>query len=74
MKPYIDVRPEVSTKYELFAINLRKELNNKDGHEICIVKRNGIWYEINDTKVRKIYYDDYKLKNIDGLFYKKVDS
>jgi len=56
--------------YELFAINIRFGSTANYGHEICQVKRNDKWYEINDTR-------GYQISNISyfdcsyGLFYKK---
>lgn len=57
-------------EYELFAINIRFGENEKFGHEICQVKRNGNWYEINDTNATQIhsFHHDYSY----GLFYKKI--
>ena len=42
--------------------------NNR--HELCQVKRNGQWYEINDTMVKKINSTSYFDRSY-GLFYKK---
>ena len=61
----------INTKYEyeLFAINIRFGQSIDSGHEICQVKRNGIWYEINDTsayKRNKTYNN-----NSYGLFYQR---
>ena len=56
--------------YELFAINIRFGRNADFGHEICQVKRNGFWYEIDDWNsklIKKPSYYDYSY----GLFYKK---
>ena len=56
--------------YELFAINIRFWSTANFRHEICQVKRNGKWYEINDTR-------GYQISNISNydcsyrLFYKK---
>ena len=59
--------------YELFAINIRLGSTINFGHEICQVKRNGNWYEINDTLTTKIdttsYYDSSY-----GLFYRKINK
>ena len=71
MKEYIDKSINVDcTEYELFAVNIRFGSTVNFGHEICQVKRNGKWYEINDTEGHEIF----KLSNFDssyGLFYKK---
>ena len=58
------------TEYELFAINIRFGRSANFGHEICQVKRNGQWYEINDSYGKKI---DNPSKNDSsyGLFYRK---
>ena len=56
--------------YELFAINIRFGRTADFGHEICQVKRNGCWYEIDDWNsklIKKPSYYDYSY----GLFYKK---
>ena len=70
MNNYIDKTLSVeSTSYELFAINIRFGQSIDSGHEICQVKRNGIWYEINDTsayKRNKTYNN-----NSYGLFYQR---
>ena len=55
------------TKYELFAVSIKL---GKFGPEICHIKKNKNWYEIDDIfidKKRKDYYSD-----IYGLFYKKI--
>jgi ubiquitin C-terminal hydrolase len=71
MSPYLDASlKSTNAKYELFAINIRLGNTKNYGHEICQVKRNGIWYEINDTFGKKIN----SISNFDssnGLFYKK---
>ena len=59
MNNYIDPNLKVdNTKYELFAINIRYGRTANFGHEICQVKRDGIWYEIN-----------YKTGNISFIIY-----
>ena len=73
LRYYIDHSLNIHNKeFELYSINIRWGLNNNDGHEheICQVKRNGEWYEIDDTQVRKIHniYNDFN-KYIYGLFY-----
>ena len=71
MKKFLDKSVHLSnTKYELFAINIRFGKSTDFGHEICQVKRNNQWYEINDTQVKKrtCLYDD----NSYGLFYKRL--
>ena len=71
MKKYIDESLKIeNTKYQLFAVNIRLGKNINFGHEICQVKRNGIWYEINDLHFKKIK----NLSHFDssyGLFYRK---
>ena len=71
MKEYIDKSVKVdNTLYELFAINVRFGSTANFGHEICQVKRNGKWYEINDSngyEINEISYFDSSY----GLFYKK---
>ena len=67
MKSYIDNSIKVNnTTYELYAINIKMGENDKDGHEICRVKRKGIWYEINDTEIREI---KNPCKNFNGCIY-----
>lgn len=72
-KQYIDKNLYVDcTNYELFAINIRYGKTANFGHEICQVKRDGVWYEINDRNGNKIkntsHYDcSY------GLFYRKTN-
>ena len=71
MSEYIDKSsPVESTSYELFAINIRFGSTINYGHEICQVKRDGIWYEINDSSVKDIknsYFDSSY-----GLFYRRI--
>ena len=72
MKEYIDKSINVdNTLYELFAINVRFGSTANFGHEICQVKRNGKWYEINDSnghEINEISYFDSSY----GLFYRKI--
>ena len=71
MKQYLDNSIHLtSTKYELFAINIRYGSTRDFGHEICQIKRNGKWYEINDTKSYKKTNEHYK--NLYGLFYRRL--
>ena len=71
MNNYLDKSVYLTnTKYELFAINIRFGLSRDNGHEICQVKRNGQWYEINDTKIYK-KTRDYN-SNSYGLFYRRL--
>ena len=50
MKEYIDTSVNLgNSKYSLFAINIEFGKSNDFGHEIYQVKRNGQWYEINDS-------------------------
>ena len=71
MKYFINDRLKVhETVYELFAVNIRLDGNTNLGHEICQVKRNDLWYEINDTNVKRIA----RVSHFDcsyGLFYRK---
>ena len=73
MSDYIDESLSVeSTKYELFAINIRFGSTIDFGHEICQVKREGKWYEINDST-----FSDKKNSHFDssyGLFYRRIKS
>jgi hypothetical protein len=59
-----------STVFELFAISIIFGTTQNNRHEICQVKRNGQWYEINDTIVKKINSTSYFDRSY-GLFYKK---
>ena len=71
MKIYLDNSVNSArTKYQLFAINIRFGKTSDFGHEICQVKRNGEWYEINDTNVSKKTFDHND--NSYGLFYKRL--
>ncbi len=71
MNIYLDNSVSLTnTNYELFAINIRFGKTNDFGHEICQVKRNGEWYEINDIKAYK-KTNDYN-DNSYGLFYKRL--
>ena len=70
MRNYIDKSIiNINTNYELFAINIRFGNNRNFGHEICQIKRNGKWYEVNDT----ISYEKNISHNSNsyGLFYKR---
>ena len=73
---YIDVTIKDKNKqylYELFAINVRFGDTTNYGHEICVIKINNDWYEINDDVFKKIdnlnKYNQYSY----GLFYKKIN-
>ena len=74
LQQYIDKNLKVDcTNYELFAINIRLGKNVNYGHEICQVKRDGVWYEFNDRDGHEIkstsHYDcSY------GLFYRKTNN
>jgi ubiquitin C-terminal hydrolase len=72
MKDYIDSSLDIeNTEYELFAINIRFGKTANFGHEICQVKRNGKWYEINDRygeEIKNISHFDSSY----GLFYRKI--
>ena len=71
MKQYLDNSVNLtSTNYELFAINIRYGSTRDFGHEICQIKRNGEWYEINDTKSYK--KTNEHSKNLYGLFYRRL--
>ena len=74
LRNYIDNNLSVDcTEYELFAINIRYGSSAYFGHEICQVKRDGVWYEINDREGHKI---NYPLNNdcSYGLFYRKIKN
>ena len=73
MANYIDKNlSEKKTNYELFAINIRLGSSSNFGHEKCQVKRNGIWYEINDIKYDIISKPNSYYDSSYGLFYKKI--
>lgn len=70
-KKYLDNSINLrETKYELFAINLRYGTTRDFGHEICQVKRDGDWYEINDTEAYKRINEHNQ--NSYGLFYRRI--
>lgn len=73
-KKYLDnsIKYKINnTKYELFAINIRFGQTTSFGHEICQIKNNGSWYEIND---RSGYKRNKKHNDSSyGLFYKKIE-
>ena len=61
-KKYVENSLKVQKmKYELFIINIRFCENKKFEHEICQIKRNGNWFEINDINTTKIhsFHHDY---------------
>lgn len=75
MKKYIDNSVRLtSTKYILFAINIRFGKNDKEGHQICFIKRGDEkWYEVNDIKTRGVNIKElFNIYNgcIQGFFYK----
>lgn len=71
MKTYIDNSVNLpNTKYELFAINIRYGSTRDFGHEICQIKINFEWYEINDIKSYKREIEHNK--NSYGLFYRRL--
>jgi len=74
MRKYIDKNLMVDgTNYELFAINVRYGRTANFGHEICQVKRDGQWYEINDRYGKKIYNPSHNDCSY-GIFYRKKNS
>lgn len=74
MRKYIDRNLNVDcTDYELFAINVRYGRTANFGHEICQVKRDGQWYEINDRYGKKIYSPSHNDCSY-GIFYRKKNS
>ena len=71
---YIDQNLKINcTDYELFAINIRYGKSANFGHEICQVKRNGNWYEINDKNSKKISGPSHNDCSY-GLFYRKKNG
>ena len=70
LSPYIDINLKTdTTKYELFAKNIRFGSTKRYGHEICQIKIGGTWYEFNDDSAfeKRGEYNDCTY----GLFYKK---
>ena len=61
------------TEYELFAINIRYGKSANYGHEICQVKRDGVWYEINDRHGQRINGPSNEDSSY-GLFYRKAKT
>ena len=62
-------------EYELIAINIRLGKTANCGHEICQVKRNGYWYEINDNNYQQIRSPSYSYYDSSyGLFYRKMKN
>ena len=61
-----------STRYELFAINIRFGEIMGYGHAICLVKNKGKWFEYNDLNVKAIQNCQVYNNHIYGLFYKRV--
>ena len=71
---YIDQNLKINcTDYELFAINIRYGKSAYFGHEICQVKRNGKWYEINDKNSKEITGPSHNDCSY-GLFYRKKNG
>ena len=73
MSRYVDESlkyTNTSTIFELFAISIIIGTTQNNKHEICQVKRNGQWYEFNDTMVKKINSPSFFNCSY-GLFYKK---
>jgi len=66
---------EYNPIYKLFAINIKLGNNDNNGHYICQVEREGIWYQINDHLVEQIKKpgENYN-NNICGLFYKRISK
>ena len=75
VKDYVETSMNFkNTKYELFAINIRFGYSNQFGHQICQIKKDNIWYTLNDnSSPSKSYLDDYKSKSY-GLFYKLIKT
>ena len=74
MSNYVDASINLKKlEYELFAINIRFGKTKDFGHEICQVKRNDKWFEINDQSVEPISYERTFVYNNNsyGLFYKR---
>ena len=71
---YVDNSLRVDcAEYELFAINIRYGRSANFGHEICQVKRDGVWYEINDRDGQRISYTSHYDCSY-GLFYRKTKN
>lgn len=71
---YIDDKVKCNcTEYELFAINIRYGKSANYGHEICQVKRDGAWYEINDRHGQRINGPSNEDSSY-GLFYRKAKN
>ena len=74
MGKYIEKNLNVDcTDYELFAVNIRYGRTANFGHEICQVKREGQWYEINDSIGKKIHTNSHNDCSY-GLFYRKRNN
>ena len=70
MSNYLDTSFNLKKlEYELFAINIRFGKTKDFGHEICQVKKDNIWFEINDiTSYERTLVHNH---NSYGLFYKR---
>ena len=76
MRKLIDESLEIDdTQYELFAINIKLGKDSNSGHQICQIKRDGKFYEINDAFVKEInnpLSSSYYTGDSYGLFYRKI--
>ena len=73
LKNYVDdsLKEEMS-RYELFAISIKLGVEGNYNNELCRIKRNGNWYEINDMNMDK--RNNNINEKIYGLFYKKIKN
>ena len=78
MREYIDssICRYDNTKYELFAINIKLGKDSNYGHQICQIKKDGKFYEINDVNVKEIndftFSNSHYIEDSYGLFYQKI--
>ena len=60
-----------NTKYRLFGtINHIGSINS--GHYYAYIRINEIWYEFNDSIVRKVYSMDFNNSSVCAFFYEKI--
>lgn len=64
---YVD-EPFKKVKYKLYGVILHGG-DRHGGHYISMTKWNGQWYENNDSRVRKVNFEDIRTNSIYMLFY-----
>ena len=79
IRKFIDssIYDRYGTQYELFAINIKLGKDCNSGHQICQIKKDGVFFEIDDVDIRlidNIFPNSYSTDDSYGLFYRKISK